>query len=113
MRLRITLFLLGAWSCVLLLEGCAAGSGNAFPSAQEIVNRGSASATDTARLQRGRQLFASRCTEFHVARRISNYSVAQWQHYVGMMAPRAGLTPDDRAAVEDYVVKARQSIPSG
>ena len=46
----------------------------------------------------------------HVARPIADYSVASWRHYVAIMAPRAGLQPNDRAALEAYVVAARESL---
>jgi len=46
-----------------------------------------------------------------VARPIADYSVASWRHYVEIMAPRAGLQTSDRAALEAYVVAARQSLP--
>ncbi len=113
MRQWIGFLLLGALSCVFLMQGCAGGVGSSFPTAQEIVSQGAAKVTDTDRLQRGRQLFASRCTECHVARRIGSYSVAQWRHYIGIMAPRAALTAEDRAAVEDYIVKSREALPPG
>jgi mono/diheme cytochrome c family protein len=99
--------------CLLLLAGCAGGSNAAFPTAQEIVSKGGAELTDTAALQRGRQIFASRCTECHVARPIDKYSVAEWHHFIGTMAPRAGLKPAERAALESYIITARQSLPRG
>ena len=99
--------------CLLRLDGCAAGSSAAFPTAQEIVRKEGAELADTATLQRGRQIFASRCTECHVARRIDKYSVAEWHHFIGMMAPRAGLKPADRAALESYIISARESVPRG
>jgi mono/diheme cytochrome c family protein len=113
MRGRIGLLFLFFAVCLLLLDGCAAGSNAAFPTAQQIMSKGGAELADTATLQKGRRIFASRCTECHVARRIDKYSVAEWHHFIGMMAPRAGLKPAERAALESYIITARQSLPSG
>jgi mono/diheme cytochrome c family protein len=99
--------------CLLLLDGCAGGSNAAFPTAEEIVSKGGAELVDAASLQRGRQIFATRCTECHVARRIDKYSVAEWNHFIGKMAPRAGLKPAERTALESYIIMARQSLPRG
>jgi len=38
--------------------------------------------------------------------------VEQWRHYIGIMAPRAGLEPHDRAALETYLLAARRSFPA-
>lgn len=62
-------------------------------------------------LERGRKIYTTSCTECHVARPVANYSVAQWRHYVEIMAPRAGLPPQDRAALEAYLIAARESLP--
>jgi cytochrome c5 len=68
---------------------------------------------DLATLERGRKIYTTSCTECHVARTIGNYSISQWQHYLSIMAPRAKLGTDDRAALETYVIKARQSLGTG
>ena len=48
-----------------------------------------------------------------MARTIANYTPAQWRHYLSIMAPRAGLKPQDQAAVEAYVIAVRESLPPG
>jgi hypothetical protein len=55
-------------------------------------------------------IYTTRCTECHVARTIANYSVSQWRHYLSIMAPRAKLATEDRAALENYVIAARESL---
>lgn len=67
--------------------------------------------TDVATLDRGRKIYTTSCTECHVARPIAQHSVEQWRHFIGIMAPRAGLQPDDRAALEAYLIAARQASP--
>ena len=66
---------------------------------------------NAALLARGRKIFTTSCTECHVARRIADYSVSQWRHNITVMAPRARLHPEQRAALEAYLVAARESLP--
>lgn len=95
--------------CFFLLSGCQTSPHAAFPTAQAV---GSVSiGADVVTLERGRKIYTTSCTECHVARPVANYSVAQWRHYVEIMAPRAGLAPRDRAAVEAYLIAARESLP--
>jgi mono/diheme cytochrome c family protein len=100
--------------CLLVIGGCETSPNAAFPTASAVAaHAGVAQSADIATLERGRKIYTTSCTECHVARPIANYSVARWQHYVGIMAPRAGLQSSDRAALEAYVVAARQSLPPG
>jgi len=100
--------------CLLVIGGCETSPHTAFPTPSAVVARaGAGQSADIATLERGRKIYTTSCTECHVARPIANYSVARWQHYVGIMAPRAGLQSSDRAALEAYVVAARQSLPPG
>ena len=100
--------------CLLVTGGCETSPNAAFPTANAVAaHAGVAQSADIATLERGRKIYTTSCTECHVARPIANYSVARWQHYVGIMAPRAGLQSSDRAALEAYVVAARQSLPPG
>ena len=102
---------LGAF-CLFVIGGCETSPNTAFPTASAVAGRAGASqSADIATLERGRKVYTTSCTECHVARRIANYSVVRWQHYIGIMAPRAGLQPSDRAALEAYVVAARESLP--
>lgn len=95
--------------CVLILASCESSPNPAFPSAQDVVARtGHGSSTSLAMLERGRKIYATSCTECHVARPIAHYSAEQWRRYVSLMAPRAGLKPADQAAVEAYVIAARE-----
>lgn len=97
--------------CFGTLTGCGTDPKVAFPPAQTLVARaGGEDTASLATLDRGRKIYTTSCTECHVARTIANYSVPQWRHYISIMAPRAGLKPEDRAAVEAYVVAVRQSI---
>jgi len=47
-----------------------------------------------------------------VARTIANYSVPEWRRWIDVMAPRAHLAVNDRAALETYVIGARESLAS-
>jgi hypothetical protein len=98
--------------CLLGIGGCETSPNAAFPTASAVAaHAGAGHSADLATLERGRKIYTTSCTECHVARPIANYSIASWQHYVGIMAPRAGLQSSDRAALEAYVVAARQSLP--
>ncbi len=97
--------------CLFLLSGCQTSPQSAFPTAQAVV--GVSQGADVLTLERGREIYTTSCTECHVARPVANYSVAQWRHYIGIMAPRAGLAPRDRAALEAYLVAASQAPPPG
>ena len=100
--------------CLWTFGSCGTNPSAAFPTAHTVAARtGNGQSTNIAALERGRKIYTTSCTECHVARPIAKYSVSQWHHYVGIMAPRAGLTPADRAAVESYVVAARESLPPG
>ncbi|MEO7723557.1 MAG: hypothetical protein ABIU29_02545 [Chthoniobacterales bacterium] len=112
MKIQTVYYLaLGAF-CALALGSCESDPNTAFPTARVVAaHPGSGSDLDVMTLERGRKIYTTSCTECHVARPIAHYSVAQWHHYVDIMAPRAGLQPNDRAALEAYVVAARDSLP--
>jgi mono/diheme cytochrome c family protein len=110
---RVRLAGLGVF-CLFLMGGCEISPNAAFPTASAVAARtGAGQSADIATLELGRKIYTTSCTECHVARPIADYSVARWRHYVAIMAPRAGLQPNDRAALEAYVVAARQSLPPG
>jgi cytochrome c5 len=104
-------------SLLFLVGSCQSDLTNpnkAYPTAS-AVSAGSkpGKGANLATLERGRKIYTTSCTECHVARTIGNYSISQWQHYLSIMAPRAELGTDDRAALETYVIKARQSLGAG
>lgn len=107
---RATLGLL----CLFLLGGCQSDLTNpnkAYPTASAVsASSKRGKSVDLATLERGRKIFTTSCTECHVARTIGNYSISQWHHYLGIMAPRAKLGIDDRTALETYVIQARESL---
>jgi mono/diheme cytochrome c family protein len=96
--------------CAILLDSCATTGVSDFPTAQQIVSRRGAGSAELPALERGRQIYASGCTECHVARPIARFSTDQWREIISAMAPRAGLQPDDRAALETYILSARASL---
>jgi mono/diheme cytochrome c family protein len=97
--------------CVFGLGGCETNPNVAYPSARTLATTmGAGQNADVATLDRGRKIYTTSCTECHVARPIAQHSVEQWRHFIGIMAPRARLQPADRAALEAYVIAARQSL---
>ena len=114
MKVRsIRLLGLGAL-CAIAVGSCETSPNTAFPTGRAVAaSGGGGQGSEIATLDRGRKIYTTSCTECHVARPIAHYSVAQWRHYVSIMAPRAGLKPQDRTAVEAYVIAARASLPPG
>ena len=98
---------------LLSLTSCGTSPQIAYPTVQRLASSGEASDFDEATLAQGRRIFTTRCTECHVARPVAQFSAERWRYIVGVMAPRAGLNPADRAAVEAYLVVARDSLPPG
>lgn len=96
--------------CLFALGSCENHPNVAFPTAGSISAHSSGGRSELVTLERGRKIYTTSCTECHVARNIADYSVPQWRHYVDIMAPRAGLPPSDRAALEAYVIGARESV---
>ena len=95
----------------LFLSGCKTNWQYALPTAQTVARAGAARGTDVETLARGRKVFATSCTECHVARPIAKYSIEQWRRNIAIMAPRARLKPAQRAALEAYLRAARESLP--
>ena len=87
----------------LFLGGCVTPSNPAFPSAEIAAQK---TGVDRALLARGRTIYATRCTECHVARPVRKFSASEWPQLVARMAPRAKLNSEDRLAVESYLVAA-------
>jgi mono/diheme cytochrome c family protein len=100
----------GGAVCVYLLSSCHTSPNVAFPTARAVAS--TTQDSDISTLARGRKIYTTSCTECHIARPIAQHSVEQWIHMIGIMAPRARLKPADRAALQAYVVAARESLPS-
>lgn len=109
---RLCLLALSA-VCISVFIGCQSSPNTAFPAAQALAGAKAGQSADISTLERGRKIYTTNCTECHVARSVAHYTPAQWRHYVEIMAPRAGLTPPDRAALETYLIAARESMPPG
>lgn len=86
----------------LLLSACA-GSRFAPPPA---ANTAGLSPATAQQLNRGRQLFASRCLECHTLPDVHKYSCEHWPHLVSWMAPRANLKAEERDAIIAYLQAA-------
>lgn len=111
MELRPTAFLVLAALATFAVGGCKSGTAATFPTAAKIARTGPAQQSDMGTLEAGRRIYTTTCTECHVARPVAHSSTKQWRHRVDIMAPRAGLKPADKAAVEAYLVAARESLP--
>lgn len=87
-----------------LLSGCQTTE-NSAPVVQSL----SLSSRRNPSLEHGRDVFLRSCRECHTLQPIRKHSVDRWHEILAIMAPRARLSPDDRAALEAYLVAARRS----
>ncbi len=103
-------------SCLFLFGSCQSDLSDprkAYPTASAVsASSKHGQSADLATLERGRKIYTTSCTECHVARTIANYSVPEWRRWIDVMAPRAHLAVNDRAALETYVIGARESLAS-
>lgn len=60
--------------------------------------------TTTASLARGRKLLLSHCGNCHLPPSPADHAATEWSEEVGEMRERSGLTLDDAALVERYLV---------
>jgi len=90
------------------LGGCRTTE-NSAPTAQSVW--ASTRENNLTTLEHGRGVFLRSCAECHTLQPIPNYSVSRWREIIGIMAPRARLNSDDRAALEAYLLAARRSYP--
>ncbi len=90
------------------LNGCET-TGNSAPTVQSLSL--SSRKNDLTTLEHGRGVFLRSCAECHTLQPVQNYSASRWHEIVAIMAPRARLNTDDRAALEAYLVAARRSFP--
>jgi cytochrome c5 len=97
--------------CGMILGACAGNPTSTLPTAEALATVSSGQEGEIATLSRGRKIFTTACTECHVARRIAGYSVTQWRYRIAQMAPRAHLSPEDQAALQSYLIAARESLP--
>ena len=90
---------------VALLCNCELERYNAPP----MVTSTSATSRDVdlATLQRGRRLYAQRCSECHVLPPVWRYSADEWPRIVDSMAHRAALKPPEADAILAYIRAAR------
>lgn len=57
-----------------------------------------------AQLERGRELFVARCGSCHRLYLPSDESASSWPRVLDVMAPRATLAPEEREAVERFLI---------
>jgi len=97
------------WIVLVILASCQSELNNtAPPIAPAALNRKTNSGLNMATLERGRNVFASRCIECHVLPAIPNYSADRWPRIVHWMSDRAALKPADQEAVIAYILAARK-----
>src|SRR3954452_5225175 len=103
MKLRGLQWVSFGLSCLFLIGSCQSNLSDprkAYPTAAAVFSGApDGQSANLAMLEYGRKIYTTRCTECHVARTIANYTVPQWRHYLGLMAPRARLVPDERVAL--------------
>lgn len=89
----------------LLVAGCLAGGGLPHPSAPSVEEAALRwPGVTLADLERGRDLYAERCSPCHMTPSPAQYSPARWPQLIDEMAARAQLSPAQRDEVLHYVV---------
>ena len=84
---------LAVTSCVSLEQ--AAPSPNKLPLS---------SGARLGQLERGRELYVTKCARCHSAEPVTRYSAQEWREIVPDMAQKAKLNSADEAAVDAYVL---------
>ena len=89
---------------VALLSACATP---ALPTAQSADAERAATrypGITAAELNRGRELYGARCSVCHRPVAPSAIDAAAWPRHLMEMKDRAGLTPDETATIERYLL---------
>jgi cytochrome c5 len=72
-------------------------------------NKAVKTVTMDPKLAQGKSTYDYKCAKCHEAPKVGSYDAAGWDHQVGRMAARAGLTDSEKTLVLMYV----KSVPKG
>lgn len=91
---------------LLLAAASACGAGAIPHPNDESVSWARAEWPETSRqsLEQGRDLYVARCSGCHTLHEPRSYPAARWHEVLGVMAPRARLTPSESDLVLRYLV---------
>jgi len=64
-------------------------------------------------LEQGRHLYTNRCTECHDLDMLDSRSRGGWETIVSGMSRRAGLSPEEKARIMDYITAAQTVVEAG
>jgi hypothetical protein len=69
--------------------------------------------TPRKQLEDGRHLYTSRCTECHDLDMLDSRSRSAWESIVSGMSRRAGLSPEEKSRILDYIAAAQAVVEAG
>lgn len=64
-------------------------------------------------LEDGRHLYTNRCTECHDLDMLDSRSRTSWESIVSGMSRRAGLSPEEKSRIMDYITAAQAVVEAG
>ena len=95
----------------IVCAGCETAQPVASTLTPAVIAAGAKHGATASDLARGREIFATACTQCHRMQPIGKYSVEVWRGIVAEMSPRANLTEPERAQLIAYITAARQTMP--
>lgn len=94
-----------AFACGALAMLAACATALARPTAEDAARAARAWPDATlSQLEHGRDVFVARCGSCHRLYLPSDEPASSWPGVLDAMAPRAKLTPEEREAIERYLV---------
>ena len=60
-------------------------------------------------LDSGKMIYATKCTQCHIAKSIANRSEAEWQTAINKMSPKAKLSQPEKEMLTHYIFTAREA----
>jgi cytochrome c5 len=88
----------------LLLAACAHSRAPKVTAADEARAQARWPGITAAELDRGRSLFVGHCGTCHLPPKPTDFSPDEWPGHVADMRERAGVSVDEQALIERYVV---------
>ena len=85
---------------LLVLSGCESAIPTVDPESPPFRDR---PAAELAELQLGRRTYIAKCSGCHALYRPTRGDGAHWRRWVGEMAERSHLHPDERGHILDYL----------
>jgi len=101
---RVKAILICASVTLLLVTACATIEELAPPVNEAMLAAlAPRDAASDERIERGREVYVTKCARCHSPERVTHYALARWEEILPRMAQKASLSTEDHAAVEQYI----------